>query len=624
MYTVYADNGPNSKTCIFSDTDNDMSLKLISPNLNLSAGTAGSFSFTAIPGNIAYTGIAVQRLTTTIIVERDGREIWRGRPMKDKDNFANEREVTCEGALAFLNDSRVQPTMSVGSGKITISPNAELGGDPYVLIRNLLEAHNRQVPDNRKIYPGAKPSSYVTGSVKNFKPNFETTLDVINSKIVGELGGVIEVKYEPEADTPGLYLYYYSTYPTQATQTIEFGKNLIDFTRNWNTDNFVTAVLPKGAKIEQETTSETEKPEEYVSIAGRTTSLPGFVVNGPILENSTAIANFGYILGYVDYNDTETPEALLSDTEAYMQHVQFNDLELELTALDLRLLGVEESFNLLDIAMVSSYPHGFGRTSFSIIGEDIPLDRPENTRYTMGSSEMAYKRRARTLTQRNRQAQQSMQQYTDSAMESTLYDAESYTDKARAALEVRDDEIEASITGPDGELTRVKADVNGLESRVEDTEENVSSLQQTARGFETRVGNAETDISSLQQTARGFETRVSNAEGNASSAVQTANNIKFQVTDANGYYTVLNLRNGGLYIGNGAYETHLDGRNIWVDSLHGDNIYIMDSGGNTIAVLTDVGDYALKISTGTLWLPHPNYIRFEGLSSSLGQLLGLS
>lgn len=433
MYSVYAENGANSRTCIFSDAVDDASLKLISPNLSLSAGTAGSFSFTAIPGSAAYSGVAVQRLTTTIIVERDGTEIWRGRPMRDRDNFAKEREVICEGALAFLNDSRVQPIMSVGSGKITISPNAELGGDPYILIGNLLTAHNQQAPDNRKIYAGAKPSSYVTGSVKNFKPNFETTLDIINSKIVGELGGIIEVKYEPEADTPGLYLYYYSTYPTQATQTIEFGKNLIDFTRNWNTDNFVTAVLPKGAKIEQETTSETEKPEEYVSIAGRTTSLSGFVVNGPILENTTAIANYGYILGYLDYSYTENPADLLTDVENYMQHVQFNDIEIELTALDLHILGVDDPFNLLDVAAVSSYPHGFAPTNFSILGEDIPLDRPENTRYTMGSSEVAYKRRARTLTQRTRQTAQDLNGRVDDAND-RIDDTNDYIDETAGRL----------------------------------------------------------------------------------------------------------------------------------------------------------------------------------------------
>lgn len=494
MYSVYAENRTSSRICIFSDTVDDASLKLISPNLSLSAGAAGSFSFTAVPGSAAYSGVAVQRLTTTIIVERDGKEIWRGRPITDKDNFAKEREVTCEGALAFLNDSRVQPTMSVGSGKITISPNAELSGDPYILIGKLLEAHNRQVPENRKIYAGAKPSAYISASVKSFKPNFETTLDIINSKIVGELGGMIEVKYEPDAETPGLYLYYYSTYPENATQTIEFGKNLIDFTRNWNTDEFVTAVFPKGAKIEQETTSgsssgdspiiivdpnqptqqtttETEKAEEYVSIAGRTTSKPGFFVNGPILENTTAIANYGYILGYLDYSDTENPADLLTDAENYMLHVQFDDLELELSALDLHILGIDDPFNLLNVVMVSSYPHGFAPTSFSILGEDIPLDRPENTRYTMGSSTVAYKRRARTLTQKTRQTVQDLNGRVDDAND-RIDETNDYVDETAGKLsqdlanglsdakDYTDDEVDKAKTTLGNTITAISDELN--------------------------------------------------------------------------------------------------------------------------------------------------------------------
>ena len=66
--------------------------------------------------------------------------------------------------------------------------------------------------------------------------------------------------------------------------------------------------------------------------------------------------------------------------------LQFDNLELELSALDLHYLDVNtEAVKLLDEIRVISRPHGLDRL-FPVTKLEIPLDHPENTQFKMGDS----------------------------------------------------------------------------------------------------------------------------------------------------------------------------------------------------------------------------------------------
>ena len=58
------------------------------------------------------------------------------------------------------------------------------------------------------------------------------------------------------------------------------------------------------------------------------------------------------------------PEALLEKAKEYLADLQFDNLELELSALDLHYLDVNtEAVKLLDEIRVISRPHGLDRCS---------------------------------------------------------------------------------------------------------------------------------------------------------------------------------------------------------------------------------------------------------------------
>ena len=115
MYEIYADG-----ICIYSDISPLDELKVVSPKLTLEDCSAGSLTMTLPPTNVGYN--LIQRMTTDISVLKNGEEIWAGRVLSEDGDFWNNRILTCEGELAFLND--------------TTQPQAEYHG---ITVQNFLE-----------------------------------------------------------------------------------------------------------------------------------------------------------------------------------------------------------------------------------------------------------------------------------------------------------------------------------------------------------------------------------------------------------------------------------------------------------------------------------------------------
>lgn len=96
----------NGDTFYLSNT-NESAFKLLSADLSLSAGTAGSFVFTMAADNEFYSNIT--KLTSYIDVYRDEQIIFSGRVIDESVDMWNNKVVTCEGLLAILNDSVYRP-----------------------------------------------------------------------------------------------------------------------------------------------------------------------------------------------------------------------------------------------------------------------------------------------------------------------------------------------------------------------------------------------------------------------------------------------------------------------------------------------------------------------------------
>ena len=349
MYSIYADGA-----CIYSDVFALESMKVLNPKLVLEDNGAGSLSMKLPPMNVGYASII--RMITDISVQKDGEEIWAGRVLSENKDFWNNRDLYCEGEMAFFNDSS--------------QPPAEYSGlSVRAYLERLIAVHNSKVTPNRRFTLGA-----VTVVDKNFPTyytNYEKTMAILNA-LVEQYGGHLRVR-----KVNGVrYLDYLAEYPDTCSQVIQFGSNLIDFTRKWDSTEFATVIVPLGNRLDD---SPIEALDAYLTVES--------VNQGSMyVQSNEAVAAYGWIEKTVTWDEVSDPAVLLEKAKTYLTDLQFDNLELELSALDLHYLDVNtEAVKLLDEIRVISRPHGLDRM-FPVKKLEIPLDNPEQTQFTLGDS----------------------------------------------------------------------------------------------------------------------------------------------------------------------------------------------------------------------------------------------
>lgn len=117
----------------------DENLVLIDPKLDLEVNKAGSFSFKMPPQHPQYE--LPQKMLSCIQVFQDDEEVFNGRITECKIDFYNRKYFTCEGQLAYLNDSIQRPAEY---HDITVRGYLE----------SLITSHNEQVKKDRQFKVG--------------------------------------------------------------------------------------------------------------------------------------------------------------------------------------------------------------------------------------------------------------------------------------------------------------------------------------------------------------------------------------------------------------------------------------------------------------------------------------
>lgn len=353
MYRVYCNNSP-----LYDLRDED--LVLISPIVKIGENTAGSFEFSILPKHPHYE--EVNELTSVITAYDGDEEIFCGRVVEITKDLYNRKKVICEGELAYFNDSIQRPARYQG---LTVRGYLE----------TLVNIHNQQVK-NQGIDKTFKVGA-VTVQDKNdyvYKyTNWESTLEVIKTDLLKTYGGYLKIRKENGVR----YLDYLADYPNTNTQVIEFGSNLLDFTHDMVASDIVTAVIPLGARLEDVT--EVEGLDAYLTIKD---------VNGGVdyVYSQEAVKSYGWIFKTVKWDDVHVADNLLKKGNEYLTDIQFAQITLTVSAVDLHMLHVDmERIKVLDRIRVTSTPNGLDRF-FPVSEMTIYLDKPSNNKLTLGTS----------------------------------------------------------------------------------------------------------------------------------------------------------------------------------------------------------------------------------------------
>ena len=331
---------------------------LFNPELDLTISKVGKFSFSIYSDHPHFNKL--ERKKSKISVFKDGKTIYRGRPVQDSQGLWNNKNITCESALAFLNDSIVRP--------------GSFSGSPLDFLTMIIVNHNSQVSEKQQLKLGKvtveDPNNYIARSWTDYINSWE----VLEKRGLELVGGYLVERYEED----GTYIDWLEDFNDTSTQVIEFGENIIDLFAENDASNTYSVVIPLGAEIENEDGTKTRLTVESVN-DGK-----------DYLVNEAALEAYGWIVAPVSettFDDVTIASNLKTKGQNWLdnQGVMIKS-ELEITALDLEATDSNiESFFINEYVRIKSTNHNIDKI-YLLSSITIPLQAPENTKITLGES----------------------------------------------------------------------------------------------------------------------------------------------------------------------------------------------------------------------------------------------
>lgn len=378
MYEVYIQNGNFTQPIHEANVQNTDN-KLPSGQIQEAKNAISSFNFTIYPNNDGYENLSVYSTRVFVYNTERLRYDFVGRviqitPCMDSDGSVY-KTVVCESSLGYLCDT-VQPYSEARQyeGDSTRSGLQEF-------IDLLLENHNSQVEDARKIYRGNVTvlPSVISDSVY-IGLNYETTWDCLKTMVVDVYGGEIQLR-----ETDGtLYLDYAEELGTTRATMIELGKNMESAQRAIDCTSVITRLIPLGAKIVEQVVDEngdiTEREtENRLTIAAAN--------DGVIyVEDETAYGLYGGIYRTVIFEDVTEATTLKTKGIAYLADHNTLQESNTIAALDLSLLGLDmDDFRVYDRYPVRNELIGLFAT-LEIIKKTTDIIEPYSSSFEMGAN----------------------------------------------------------------------------------------------------------------------------------------------------------------------------------------------------------------------------------------------
>jgi hypothetical protein len=381
MFYIYAGNE------LVYQTGNE-NYKAISPKLTVEFGKAGSLEFSMPSVNPVYNSL--NQLKTILIVQQDNNEIFRGRVLSNKLNLYNTRDIYAEGDLAYLVDS--------------VQKAEKYSGKAKTLFKSIIDKHNQMVGDaakqftvgnitvdDRDVYLAGKSEDITDKETNNFNyrqialnsiaEEWQTTFDYIEKCLIEYCGGYLRTRHV----NGKTYIDWVKDYTSTATQTIEVGRNVLDFSEEVNVEDLFTVLIPLG-----DDNLTVEKAAAY--------NQNGIIHNAGSSEivNTAAVQKYGRIIKTNVFDSVTSSATLLENGVRFLQTNSDLSETFTITAVDLHNIDSNiQSISLGDKVQIISAPHGINNTSLTCTKIEYDLANPANTVYTFGKPKQ-------TLTERYR------------------------------------------------------------------------------------------------------------------------------------------------------------------------------------------------------------------------------
>ena len=304
MYSVYADS-------LLIGDPSPMGENALTGTITKAVNGIDSFVFRIYSNNTGWD--KPECLKTHIDVEdciTGDKDTFHGRVLTISPTMESSgliyKDVQCEGELSYLQDS-TQFYHSLRAVPI------------YGVIGVMLDDHNAQVDDDKKIYPGQIATGVSVTREWGYGKTWETLQDLLS-----DIGGEIRLRY---ADGRRYLDYTDSTFSGGSDTVIEAGVNLISLTQTIDPTAIVTDLYAYGARIGD--------TQERISLPNA------------IYSDSRRQLAGGRVAGTVIFDDITDRSALLAAAQEYFEGMKPIRKQYKITAADLSLVDNDfEEFKL--------------------------------------------------------------------------------------------------------------------------------------------------------------------------------------------------------------------------------------------------------------------------------------
>ena len=433
MYEIFL-NG----SLIYSTSRVELQRGIITKSFHLEIQKAGALEFTVHPSHPAYDEF--RSLVSEVTVTDDGEEIFRGRVLSQSTTFYGERTVSCEGNLAYLNDSVLPSTDDVTESVESF-------------FRRCISTHNSQVESWKQFEVGEITVEAKDQSVTFKKTGYQTVLSAIENELLKYYGGFLRTRHEGQTT----YIDYIEDYDIYLSQPIQFSVNLLDLTEDTNPEEIYTIMVPVG--------------KDNLTIESQ---------NGGSNElvNETLVGIFGRIYKPESFSDIDDPYLLMTTAQAKMYRDMLSFVpKYSCKALDLHLMYPDLDKLLIGCNVhLTSDPQEIDVEAM-ILSADIDMQNPENNTYEIGIYSQDREERKTLSSQESGNAQSA----ADSNSKVAATSSKAASDAAKSITQVKyeldrtgekitDNAKKISLIATDEELAKIQSgDIESIysQSRLE-------------------------------------------------------------------------------------------------------------------------------------------------------------
>ena len=363
MYQIDVKNGNNNAIRIYSPDQVD-DRYVDSPILTSEVNCASVLEFDLLPDSEGYNLINPLKTEIKVYDSVDGGEtnrtrLFKGRALYIDTLMSGIKHVYCEGELAYLHDSVVM--------------SYQYEGTVAGLFRQLVNRHNSQMPAGKEYEVGNITINDKNETITVETTTFPTTFDEIKAQLLDEFGGYIMPRCVVENGIEVTYLDYLEDSSVENDQKIEFGKNLIDISERSTAEEVFTVLIPLGA-VKKRQEGELEKRVNISSVND----------GSKALRDEDGIAEFGVIYKVMVWDKVKDPQKLKTRGLRALARGSNDVVEIELSAVDMHLLEIDESaIRLGEKNEIISPPHGFDKwmPCNKIV---IDMENPDRSMYYFG------------------------------------------------------------------------------------------------------------------------------------------------------------------------------------------------------------------------------------------------